>query len=281
MPELPEVENIAQGLRSEIINLCITDIYINKPAIVKGLFKHNRQLPANELAKSRITDITRRGKRLIINTDKDLSILIQLGMTGKFVITDPNIPYEKHTHFYIKLNNNKELRFVDPRRFGRVWFFENNNGDLEQAMITAGLSKMGPEPFDFRHQSFHQILASKRLIKTLLLDQTRIAGLGNIYVDESLFAARIHPATICNKIAYEKSAQLLKAIKTVLKHAIAGGGTTFSDFRNAYGDMGSFKKRLCVYDRDGLPCKICQTTINKIVIAGRGTHFCPSCQPIS
>ncbi len=273
MPELPEVENIARGLRAEILNLDIKKVQIHKPLIVRG------PLPARRLENSRITAVTRRGKRLIILTGNHLTLLVQLGMTGKFLITDPGSPADKHNHFTIKLSNNHELRFIDPRRFGRAWFFEHQNGSLDNSMSAAGLSHMGPEPFDFKPSQFHQLLQNQRLIKPLLLDQTRIAGLGNIYVDESLFAVGIHPATICHKISSEQSARLLARIKKILNRAIAGGGTTFSDFRNAYGDMGNFKNQLRVYDRPGQPCKICQTPINKIVIAGRGTHFCPRCQP--
>ncbi len=281
MPELPEVENIARGLRSEVVNLCIEKIYIHKPLIVRGPFQPHQQQVAKALQNARITAVTRRGKRLIILTDKDLSLLIQLGMTGKFILADPSAPAEKHTHFSIKLSNNNDLRFIDPRRFGRLWFFKPLDGNLDKSMQEAGLSQMGPEPFRFRPSQFHQLLQNQRLTKTLLLDQTRIAGLGNIYVDESLFAAGIHPATICKKITYEQSTRLLAMIKKTLRRAIAGGGTTFSDFRNAYGDMGKFLNQLRVYDRTGLPCKICQTPVNKIVIAGRGTHFCPRCQPLS
>ncbi len=281
MPELPEVENIARGLRSEVVNLYMEKIYIHKPLIVRGPFHPHPHQAARALQNARITAVTRRGKRLIILTDKDLSLLIQLGMTGKFILAEAGAPAEKHTHFSIKLSNNNYLRFIDPRRFGRLWFFKPIDGNLDKSMLEAGLSQMGLEPFQFTPSKFHQLLQNQRLIKTILLDQSRIAGLGNIYVDESLFAAGIYPATICNKITYEQSARLLSMIKKTLRRAIAGGGTTFSDFRNAYGDMGKFLSQLLVYDRSGLPCKICQTPVKKIVISGRGTHFCPRCQPLS
>jgi formamidopyrimidine-DNA glycosylase len=279
VPELPEVENIAQGLRNEVLSLCIKDIYVKKPIVLRGPFARHWRQAVKQFTGCSITKITRRGKRLILCTDSELALLIQLGMTGRFLLSENSAPLEKHTHFIIKFNDNRQLRFVDPRRFGKVWLIEHaQENDLDQAMLNAGMSKMGPEPFDITMRQFRQLLESKRVIKTLLLDQTRIAGLGNIYVDEALFQARIHPSTSACVINSLQTNKLRNTIRSLLKSAISHGGTTFSDFRNAYGDMGSFKKRLKVYQRNGLPCPRCQTPIARMVITGRGTHFCPQCQ---
>ncbi len=281
MPELPEVENIAQGLRNEIISLCIKDIYVKKPLIVRGPYRRSWKKAARKITASRILNVTRRGKRLILITDKDLAIIVQLGMTGKFLLSPPAKPLQKHAHFLINFNKNKQLRFIDPRRFGRLWFIDNlDPANPDPAMIAAGLTKLGPEPDNITPQQFLQLLKNKRVIKNLLLDQTRIAGLGNIYTDESLFAARLHPAAPACDIPDASAKKLRSAIRSILKRATTYGGTTFSDFRNAYGDMGSFKKQLKVYQRDSLPCKKCRTTIKRIVISGRGTHFCPQCQTL-
>jgi len=279
LPELPEVENIAQGLRLEIVGLCIESICVNKVAILRGPYRRSWRRAVGKLTGLRVSDVTRRGKRLIINTEKGLSILIQLGMTGKVLINQALEPKEKHSHFLINFNNNKQLRFVDPRRFGRVWFLDTAQADnIDQVMEDAGLGRMGPEALDITQQQFRQILTANRPIKSLLLDQTRIAGLGNIYTDEALFRARIHPATHAGAIKSKQANKLRSSICAVLTQAIKHGGTSFSDYRNAYGARGSFLKWLKVYQRKDLPCPRCGCPIAAIKIAGRSSHFCPSCQ---
>jgi len=280
MPELPEVENIALGLRNEIINLSITEIRVNKPVILHGPHRHQWRKMANRFKNHKITTVTRRGKRLILCTDNNLSLIIQLGMTGRFLIQPANTPEVKHTHFVIKLSDNNHLRFIDPRRFGRLYLLENFNPTTpDPTMESAGMGKLGPEPFGISKLHFRQIIGRKRVIKNLLLDQTRITGLGNIYVDESLFAAGIHPTMLGTNIPIEKIDKLRVEISRILNRAIACGGTTFSDYRNAYGEMGSFKKMLKVYQRTSQPCYKCKTPIEKIVISARSSHFCPKCQP--
>ena len=284
MPELPEVETIAQGLRDTIIGLSIKRLYVTRPDIIRGPHRRRWRKATASLTGQTITAVTRRGKRLIIITSAPTGIVIQLGMTGKVILTSRNTPMPKHTHLRINLNNNKQLRFVDARRFGRVWLVDNlTQADqapaLDQAMLTAGMGKMGPEPFDITRRQFQQVLTNTRVIKTLLLDQTRIAGLGNIYCDESLFIAGIHPATCANCLATDQADALRRAIRSVLRRSIKLGGTTFSDYRNAYDQMGNFKQRLQVYQRTGQPCSRCGTPIHCIGITGRSSHFCPTCQP--
>ena len=279
MPELPEVENIAQGLRQEIVGQTIQSLSLKKPVILRGPYRRRFRQAARTLTNAKITAVTRRGKRLIITTDKDLALIAQLGMTGRFSLTTPAAPREKHTHFIINFNNNLQLRFIDPRRFGRLCFLDHldpNNPD--PAMEAAGFGKMGPEPQTITAKQFSKILTAKRPLKSLLLDQSRIAGLGNIYVDESLFAAQLHPLTLACDINVDQAKKLRAAIRTILKKSINHGGTTFSDFRNAYGDAGNFRKKLKVYQRNYLPCPKCKTPIKSIRIVGRSSHFCPNCQ---
>ncbi|MCP4710498.1 MAG: bifunctional DNA-formamidopyrimidine glycosylase/DNA-(apurinic or apyrimidinic site) lyase [Planctomycetes bacterium] len=281
MPELPEVENIAVGLRHEIVGLYTKKIYIKKPSIIQGPLKRSWKKTTKNLTGSQIITVTRRAKRLILCTDNNLSLLFQLGMTGKFLISSPNSPKEKHAHILINFSDNKQLRFIDPRRFGRLWLVENldpKHPDL--AMRAAGLTKLGPEPDKITLKQFQQILNTQRVIKNLLLDQTRIAGPGNIYADESLYATHIHPNTPSSTLNDTQARQLRNAIRRILKRAIAYGGTTFSDFRNPYGDMGRFWQFIKVYQKNNSPCPRCRTKIQKIVISNRSAHFCPQCQPL-
>ena len=278
MPELPEVENIALGLAEVIPGKTIKNINLRRPDI---LFSPKGSDASIDIIKGKkVVSVTRRAKRLIISFSGGSALLIQLGMTGRFVITDPKTELEKHAHLILDLTGGIQLRYVDHRRFGRVWIYPSlDPASPDGQMLAAGMGKLGPEPFDLTNARFFDILQSQRVIKTLLLDQTRIAGLGNIYVDESLFASGIHPETIAAKISEAQAALLLKNIKKVLKKSIKAGGTSFSDYRNAYGDMGTFVKMLNVYQRTGQPCRKCKTEIQKVVIANRSSHFCPNCQP--
>ncbi len=281
MPELPEVENIAEGLRNEIVGLRIRELAIGNPIIVKGRYRRSWRKAARQLAGGRITKVSRRAKRLILFTNKDLAILVQLGMTGKFLLSKPEEVKQKHIRFHIKFNRNKYLWYLDVRRFGRIWFLEGLMHDnFDAVMEESGLGQLGPEPNSIKVKEFHALLKSMRPIKSLLLDQSKIAGLGNIYADESLFQARIYPGTPASELNSIQANDLRKSIRTVIRKAIAHGGTTFSDFRNAYGDMGRFRKMLKVYRRTGEPCRRCRAPIERIRIGGRSTHFCPKCQAV-
>lgn len=278
MPELPEVENIAQGLRNEIVGLRIEQLVIRKPVILEGPHRRRWRIAAKALEGHEISAVTRRAKRLIMVVEPGAIVLVQLGMTGQFCLAQAETPLPKHAHFFIKLSDNRQLRFVDARRFGRLWLLDAANGDLEDAMLAAGMTSLGPEPFDMTVRQFGQMLQSQRPIKNLLLDQTRIAGLGNIYADESLFAAGIHPCRPAAKLTSDEAARLRRTVRSVLRRSIDAGGTTFSDFRNAYGEPGSFLRRLRVYQRTGLGCRKCRTPIERVVLSGRSSHFCPRCQ---
>ena len=280
MPELPEAENIAQGLRCEVVGLRITGLTVHQPLILRGPYSDRWRKAAGRLKGSTITGVTRRAKRLVLATDGEAGMVVQLGMTGSVRILPGQDRLVKHTHFVLKLSDRRQLRFIDPRRFGRIWFVAGLDAQRpDDAMTAAGMSRLGPEPMDISQQGVEEILLSKRVVKNLLLDQTRIAGLGNIYADESLFLSGIHPATRCERIDRERAARLRRSIRRVIRSAIKHGGTTFSDYRNAYGQAGRFLGRLQVYQRSGAPCRVCRTPIERLVISNRSSHYCPHCQP--
>lgn len=285
MPELPEVENIAAGLRQSITGEYLERIEVRRPGIIQGPHRRRWRRFLADVPGRKIACVTRRAKRLIITTDNGLTLLFQLGMTGKFLLATKPVEVDesaKHTHVVLHLRGGRVVRFIDARRFGRLWLLDDlDPGVPDEAMRAAGMGPLGPEALAMGIDAFRRLLQTERLVKTLLLDQTRIAGLGNIYADEALFAAGIHPTRRCGTIDDVASQDLLRAIKSVLRRAIRAGGTTFSDYRSPYGDMGRFRRRLRVYGRQGEPCRACGATIEKIVVAGRGTHFCPACQPVA
>ena len=283
MPELPEVENIALGLREALVGKRVDRVWVGTAVILQGPERRRWRLFMKELAGRRVVRVTRRAKRLILATETGLALVFQLGMTGKFLLApeggERTAAPPKHTRLVLSFHDGTKLLFVDPRRFGRVWCLRDLDPDApEAAMEAAGLTPLGPEALSMTPKTLAAILRTPRPIKALLLDQTRIAGLGNIYVDESLWAARIHPARAGTSLTAAEAATLLRQIKAILRRAIRAGGTTFSDFRNAHGDMGRFRSRLKVYGRRGETCPRCGTAIQRLRIAGRGTHICPGCQ---
>lgn len=284
MPELPEVENIAIGLRQRAVGECVEEVEVRRPGMIKGPNRGRWRRFLAGVAGSEITRVTRRAKRLILTCDTGMTLLFQLGMTGKFLLEpdqggSADEMRRKHTQLVIHLEGGPDVQFIDTRRFGRLWLLDClDPDDPDPAMEAAGMSRLGPEALQMRVAVFRRVLQADRPIKSLLLDQGRIAGLGNIYADESLFAAGIHPMRRCRGLTDDEALRLLREIKAVLRRAIRAGGTTFSDFRNAYGDMGRFRRRLKVYGRQGQPCHVCGCPVEKTVLAGRGTHFCPQCQ---
>lgn len=283
MPELPEVENIMLGLREALVGQRFARVWVGTPLIIRGPYRRRWRSFLAELTGRRIESVTRRAKRLILAAEGRLALVFQLGMTGKFLLPDPGkglaTAPPTHTRLILSFQDGRELLFVDPRRFGRVWCLRDLDPEAPDAtMEAAGLTPLGPEALDMDRKTFVALLRTNRPVKALLLDQSRIGGLGNIYADESLWAACIHPGRAGSSLAASEAATLLRQIKVVLRRAIRAGGTTFSDFRNAHGAMGRFRDRLKVYDRRGQPCPRCGTTIERLVVAGRGTHVCPRCQ---
>ncbi len=285
MPELPEVENIALGLRPVLAGKRVASVWVGSPIIVRGPDRQHWRAFMAELTGRRLQSVTRRAKRLILTAEGSLALVFQLGMTGKFLLPNPEeglaAATPKHTRLILSFQGGTELLFVDPRRFGRVWCLRDLDPEAPDAVMeAAGLTRLGPEALELNSKTFAGLLQTDRPIKSLLLDQSRIAGLGNIYADESLWAACIHPARAGSSLTAAEAATLVREIQKVQRRAIRAGGTTFSDFRNVYGDMGRFRNRLRVYGRQGEPCPRCGTPIQYLRASGRGTHICPRCQAL-
>lgn len=283
VPEMPEVESIALGLRPALVGKRVMRVWVGRPLVFEGPYRRRWRAFMAELTGRRIVSVTRRAKRLILAAEGGMGLVVQLGMTGKFLLPNSQergaAAAPKHTRLVLSFRDGTEVLFVDPRRFGRIWCLRDLDPEAPDAtMEAAGLTPLGPEALEMNPKTLAALLRTDRPIKALLLDQGRIAGLGNIYADESLWAARVHPARAGSSLTTAEAAILLREIKIVLRRAIRAGGTTFSDFRNVHGEMGRFGERLKVYGRQGEPCPRCGTTIQYLRLAGRGTHICPQCQ---
>jgi formamidopyrimidine-DNA glycosylase len=216
-----------------------------------------------------IVDVSRRAKRIVFTLDDQSRFYIHLGMTGRLLACPADAELAKHTHLIADVGDGVQLRFVDPRRFGGIFWLGRDSHELN----------LGPEPLTLKSAALARLLkATRRPIKSALLDQTLIAGLGNIYVDESLFLAGIHPLTRTDRMKADQVAKLNQSIKLVLKRAIKAGGSSIRDYVNGDGVAGAFQLRHNVYDRATKPCRRCGTPIRRIVLTGRSTHFCPQCQ---
>jgi formamidopyrimidine-DNA glycosylase len=266
MPELPEVETIVRSLRPSLLGRRIDALRIIRQDIIRP---KNIDLTL-KLTGRAIIAIGRRGKKIVFNLDDDARFYIHLGMSGRLTLDRPQTAMPKHTHMILHIAGS-ELRFTDPRRFGGVfWLGTDSSPD----------SGLGPEPLQIRASQLAARLANtRRTIKTALMDQRTIAGLGNIYVDESLFTAGIHPQIVASKLSTAEISRLNRSIKTVLNRAIHHRGSTLRDYRDPSGQPGDFQKIHQVYDRAGKPCVVCGTPIQRIILGGRSTHFCPKCQP--
>jgi formamidopyrimidine-DNA glycosylase len=273
MPELPEVETFARALRrgttqaSSILGLTIQRADTLWPGTIA---QPSARAFKKRIAGQRVVDIGRRAKYLIFHLDQD-KLLLHLRMSGDLLVNPVSTPPGKHTRLVLYFDNQHALFFNDPRKFGRAWLVEDTNEVL---------GNLGPEPLDpgFTAQEFFQRLsAHKRQIKPLLLDQNFISGIGNIYADESLHLARIHPLTTSKDLTAQQTANLLHAIRQVLEDGIQSSGASI-DWVYRGGD---FQNHFRVYGRTGEMCPECGTVIEKMVVAQRGTHFCPHCQPFT
>jgi formamidopyrimidine-DNA glycosylase len=271
MPELPEVETIARGLARRVSGDVIESIWLGrKPEPLKS---SAREIAAT-LEHSRIATVRRVGKHIVFDLEpqktppKQAQWIVHLGMTGRLQVCEPQADILKHTHAILKLASGMELRFVDPRRFGRLSVARA--GDFD-----AG----GIEPLEADLDRFLALFrARKTPIKSALLNQKLLRGVGNIYADESLFRAGIRPRRRASTITRDQLAGLLASVKEVLKEAIALGGSSISDYVDADGEAGFFQLQHRVYGREGELCLVCETPIKRIVIAGRSSHYCPKCQ---
>lgn len=264
MPELPEVQTVVDTLRPEVVGKRIDHVrWLRDDIVVPATFDLRSALHG-----AVIKDVSRRAKRIVIELSTGVRFYIHLGMTGQLTVEQADAPLKKHTHFIALLEDGRQWRFVDPRRFGGIHLLEVESPDT-----------IGPEPLTLRPAILAQRLArTRRAIKTALLDQKTIAGIGNIYADESLYAAGIHPLTIASELTPEQVSRLATSIKRVLRRAIRAGGSTLRDYVNGRGERGSFQTRHKVYDRAGKPCPCCKSPIERAVVGGRSTHWCASCQ---
>ncbi len=276
MPELPEVETIVCGLKNAILDKKIEKVEVKEKKLIsipdKDSFIENTE-------SNIIKDINRHGKYIVISLDNDKDLIIHLRMTGKLLLKNRDKGLDKHTYIIFQLSAGEEkidLRFNNMRKFGRLYLVDDNN--WEQA---GNLSNLGPEPLseEFTFNQFKNRFKNRSgVIKSLLLNQSFIAGIGNIYCDEILFEAGIHPERKADTLKKDELQKLYKAIKKVLKKGIEFCGTSIKDYVNEKGDKGSFQEKLKVYMREGDKCVICGHKIKKIKIGGRGTHFCSNCQ---
>ena len=281
MPELPEVETVRRGLNNLTLQQPIQGGEVLLPRTVAYPPDTEGFIPS--VTGTAIAQWQRRGKYLLarltqIESDAHAGWLgVHLRMTGQLLWLAQSEPLQKHTRIRWFFANDRELRFVDTRTFGKVWYCPP---ETELESVITGLQKLGPEPFaeEFSLKYFTQKLKRRRLIKTLLLDQAVVAGIGNIYADEALFKSGILPDTVAADLKPKQIKQLHQAIIEVLQTSIDKGGTTFSDFLSLLGVSGNYGDAALVYGRKDLPCKVCHTPIAKTKLNGRSSHFCPNCQ---
>ena len=228
-------------------------------------------LAVERIGKHIVCALASAGDRDILANTPEAQWIVHLGMTGRLLVTVPDGPVAAHTHARLSMASGRELRFVDPRRFGRLEFRDLRRG--------AGFNAPGDEPLKIGAEQFAALFHGRKLaIKAALLNQSLLAGVGNIYADESLFRAGIRPRRRAGKLTLAELERLRLALRGVLEHAIRLGGSSVSDYVDAEGVRGFFQLEHCVYLRTGLACRICQTPIRRILVAGRGTHYCPRCQ---
>jgi formamidopyrimidine-DNA glycosylase len=306
MPELPEVETIARGLSKRVTGEVVESVWLGQK---KEPLKSSASEIAATLEYSRIAAVRRVGKHIVFDLDRvarapspakrresfrrskgtgtppsralspeadggarptqtSAQWIVHLGMTGRLQVCEPQAEVEKHTHAILRLSSGRELRFVDPRRFGRL-----------SVAPAADFDAGGIEPLEVDLDRFVTLFRGRKTpIKSALLNQKLLRGVGNIYADESLFRAGIRPRRRAATITREQLSKLHTAVKEVLKEAIALGGSSISDYVDANGDEGFFQLQHRVYAREGEPCLVCKTAIKRIVIAGRSSHYCPKCQ---
>ncbi len=292
MPELPEVETIARGLAQRVNGDVIESVWLgSKPEPLKS--------PAAEIAATleskQILDVRRVGKHIVFDLEKTnvgrallparsrqrnkrkkikaipdgqghAQWIVHLGMTGRMLVCTPDEEIAKHTHAIAKLASGRELRFVDPRRFGRL-------------SVTQGFAAPGSEPLEVELEKFVKLFHGRKTpIKSALLNQKLLSGVGNIYADESLFRSAIRPKRRASSLTKEDLPRLYLALQEVLKEAIALGGSSVSDYVDSDGEEGFFQLQHRVYGREGEPCLVCRTPVKRVVIGGRSSHYCPKCQ---
>ena len=277
MPELPEVETVVRGLRLSLPGRAIVEVRFGKTDFVENPAEIVERLPG-----LRIADVTRLGKFICIALEAGGShstptspfyFIIHLGMTGQLTVIPSSESVAAHTHGFFVLDDGRELRYTDVRRFGRMLLVPES----ELAKFTG---QLGREPLEISAEDFCRRVGSRRArVKALLLDQRVLRGIGNIYADESLFRAHLHPARIAENLSKKQLLTLHKAVRQVLDEAILSRGSSISDYVDSEGKRGNFQLLHRVYQRDGMPCFRCKAKIRRVIVAGRSSHFCPRCQP--
>lgn len=273
MPELPEVETVVRGLQRVLPGRRIVEVRLNKTDFIESPRTLEEQLPGR-----RILAVRRYGKFLVFDLEPvggpgpHTALLVHLGMTGQLITHPAGAPVAPHTHIFFLLDDGRELRYTDIRRFGSVRFLA---GDAERNV----LAKLGIDPLEATAEDFAAQLRGRRArIKALLLDQRVVRGLGNIYTDESLWRARIHPARLAAKLNRREFRLLYAAVQKVLTEAIHLGGSSVSDYVDSEGNRGEFQLRHRVYQRENEKCFRCRAGIRRVIVAGRSSYFCPRCQ---
>lgn len=295
MPELPEVETIRRGLLPQILGCRIVGVVTGDPKIFGG----ETESLVRRLSGEEILALDRRGKYLVFRL-RNSFLVIHLGMTGQVTLRDPELPDspgflrhpatllqrarqhapDRHTHLQLELDSGRTLCLRDPRKFGKVLLLDGATSALDEFFTPRlGLEPLGP---GYTLPGFLKRLAGRKApVKAVLLDQRVVAGVGNIYADEALFAAGIHPCRRVHRLRPKEKERLFSAIVQVLELGIHFGGTTLRDYVDSDGERGGFQDELQVYGRTDEPCRCCGTGIRKIYLSQRGTHFCPRCQPRS
>ena len=281
MPELPEVETVVRGLRKSLPGRTILDVRLGKADFIDDPSSLADQLPGR-----RIAEVIRLGKFICAglepaqgptgaagNAGSRLNFIIHLGMTGQLTVRSASDPVKTHTHCFFALDDGMELRYTDIRRFGRMLL-------VPESGMAEFLGHLGKEPLQIGAEEFCKDFSSRRArIKAVLLDQRVLRGVGNIYADESLFRARLHPARIAASLTKKQLLALHRAVREILEAAIRFRGSSISDYVDAKGKRGNFQERHRVYQRKGKPCFRCREKIRRVIVAGRSSHFCPRCQP--
>jgi formamidopyrimidine-DNA glycosylase len=277
MPELPEVETVVRGLRMSLPGRSVVEVRFGKTDFVEDSAAIEERLPG-----MRILEVTRLGKFICIGLKAGaalagspslLYLIIHLGMTGQLTLIHSGESVPPHTHGFFVLDDGRELRYTDIRRFGRMLLVpESGLADFK--------GHLGKEPLEISAEEFCRYFGSRRArVKALLLDQKVLRGIGNIYADESLFRARLHPARIAENLTKKQLMALHGAVRQVLADAIRFRGSSISDYVDSDGNRGEFQLKHRVYQRDGKPCFRCKAILRRVIVAGRSSHFCPSCQP--
>ncbi len=285
MPELPEVETIARGLHQRVAGDTIESVWLgskpqtmkSRPAEIAATLEHSRIKHVHRMGKHIVFELERIGSRAPasqksrkrpIKVGPHCQWIVHLGMTGRMLVCEPTAEIVKHTHAIVTLASGRELRFVDPRRFGRL-----------SVACQGDFNATGVEPLEVDRERFVELFQGRKTpIKSALLNQKLLRGVGNIYADESLFRAGLRPRRRASTITRAQLEKLYRSVQEVLKEAINLGGSSVSDYVDADGEEGFFQLQHRVYGREGESCLVCKTPIKRVVIAGRSSHYCPKCQ---